>query len=57
MRPEEVVSAALAGLRLGEIVCIPGLNNPSMIDNVSQVQQALLLTAVSSPLASRYQPA
>jgi len=49
--------AALAGLRLGEIVCIPGLNNPSMIDNVSQVQQALLLTAVSSPLASRYQPA
>jgi uncharacterized protein len=57
MRPDEVASAALAGLRLGEIVCVPGLNDPSMIDNVNQAQQTLLLTAVSSPLASRYQPA
>jgi uncharacterized protein len=56
MRPDEVVSAALTGLRLGEIVCVPGLNDQSMIENVSQAQQALLLTAVSSPLASRYQP-
>jgi uncharacterized protein len=55
MRAEEVVSASLAGLRLGEVVCVPGLNDPSMIDAVSQAQQALLLTAVSSPLADRYQ--
>ena len=54
MRPDEVVGAALAGLRLGEVVCVPGLNDPSMIDAVSQAQQALLLTAVSSPLADRY---
>jgi uncharacterized protein len=57
MRPDEVVSASLAGLRLGEVICIPGLNDPSMIDTIGQAQQALLLTAVSSPLASRYQPA
>jgi uncharacterized protein len=57
MRPNEVVSAALAGLRLGEVICVPGLNDTSMIDAVSQTQQALLLTAVSSPLASRYQSA
>jgi uncharacterized protein len=57
MQPDEVVGAALAGLRLGETVCVPGLNDPSMLDNVSQAHQALLLTAVSSPLASRYQPA
>jgi uncharacterized protein len=57
MRPDEVVTAALAGLRLGEVICIPGLGHPAMIDAVSQAQQELLVTAVSSPLASRYRPA
>jgi uncharacterized protein len=55
MRPDEVVSAALAGLRLGEVVCVPGLNDPLMIDTVSQAERALLQAAVSSPLAGRYQ--
>jgi short-subunit dehydrogenase len=54
MRPDEVVSAALAGLHTGEVICVPGLDDPSMIDAVSQAQQALLMTAVSSPLAERY---
>ena len=54
LRPGEVAAAALAGLRLGEAVCVPGLDDPSLIDAVSQAQQALLLTAVSSPLAGRY---
>ena len=49
-----MVAASLAGLRLGEIVCAPGLNDASMIDAVSQAQQALFRTAVSSPLAERY---
>jgi uncharacterized protein len=57
LQPDEVVSAALTALRLGEIICIPGLDDPSMIDTISQAQQDLLLTAVSSPLAKRYQPA
>jgi uncharacterized protein len=57
MRPDEVVSAALAGLRLGETVCVPGLDDPSMTGTASQAQQVLLLTAVSSPLADRYQEA
>jgi uncharacterized protein len=55
MRPDELVTAALTALRLGEVICIPGLDDPGMIDTISQAQQALLLTAVSSPLASRYQ--
>jgi len=57
MRPEEVAGAALAGLRLGEVLCVPGLNDPSMTGTISQAQQALLMTAVSSPLADRYQEA
>jgi uncharacterized protein len=55
MRPDEIAAAALAGLRLGEVICAPGLTDPSMTGAVSQAQQALLLTAVSSPLAERYQ--
>ena len=55
MRPDEVAGAALAGLGLGEVVCVPGLNDPSVIVTVSQAQQALLEAAVSSPLAGRYQ--
>ena len=47
----------LAGTGVQVQVCCPGLADRSVIDNVSRAQQALLLTAVSSPLASRYQPA
>jgi len=56
LHPDEVAGAALAGLRLGETVCIPGLQNPSLADTVSQAQRALFMTAVSSPLAGRYAP-
>jgi len=54
MRADEVAAASLAGLRLGEVICVPGLTDTSMIDAVSQAQQAVLLAAVSSPLAARY---
>ena len=56
MRPDEVAEAALAGLRLGEVICVPGLPDPSMIDTVSQDHRALFLTAVSAGLAGRYGP-
>lgn len=56
LRPDEVAGAALAGLRLGETVCIPGLPDLSMFDTVSQAQRALFMTAVGSPLAGRYAP-
>jgi short-subunit dehydrogenase len=52
--PDQVVTASLAGLRLGEVVCLPSLPDLSMIDSVSQAQQALMGTGVSSPLAGRY---
>ncbi len=56
LRPDEVAGAALAGLRLGEVVCVPGLHDPSMIDSVSEAQRVMFLTAVSSGLADRYAP-
>ncbi len=54
MQPDEVVGAALAGLDLGEVVCVPGLHDPAMVDTVNEAQRTLLLTAVSSGLAHRY---
>ena len=54
MRPDEVVSAALAALRLGEVTA----SRPSRPGNDRHHQpgqQALALTAAGSPLSSRYQ--
>ena len=56
LRPDEVAAAALAGLRLGETICVPGLPDPSMLDTVSEAQRALFMTAVSGGLAGRYAP-
>jgi short-subunit dehydrogenase len=55
MQADEVVTAALTGLRRGEITCIPGLDDTGLTDALRQAQQTLLMTAVTSPLASRYQ--
>ena len=55
MPPAEVARAALAGLRLGEVVCVPGLGDQSMVGNVNDAQRALFTTAVSSGLARRDQ--
>jgi uncharacterized protein len=54
MHPDEIASAALAGLRLGEVVCIPGLADPGLMDAVNRAQQQLLMTAVGATLADRY---
>lgn len=56
LRPDEIADAALAGLGLGEVVCVPGLPDPALIDSVGRAQQDLFLTAASSGLADRYQP-
>lgn len=55
MPPAEVARAALAGLRFGEVVCVPDLGDQSMVGNVNDAQRALFMTAVSSGLAGRYQ--
>jgi uncharacterized protein len=54
MEPSEVVDAALEGLRLGEVVCVPGLDDTGLLDHLGEAQQTLLLTAVTSKLAERY---
>jgi uncharacterized protein len=54
MEPCEVVDAALEGLRLGEVVCVPGLDDSGLLDQLSDAQHSLFLTAVASKRAERY---
>jgi uncharacterized protein len=54
MEPSEVVDAALEGLRLGEAVCVPGLDDTTLVDRLDDSQRSLLLTAVAGKLADRY---
>ncbi len=52
--PSEVVDAALQGLQLGEVVCLPSLDDTVLLDRLDEAQRTLLLTAVAGKLAQRY---
>ena len=54
MGPGEVVDAALAALSLGEVVCVPGLGDAALTDQVEDSQWELFSSAVVGPLADRY---
>ena len=54
MEPEEVVDAALIGLELGEVICVPGLEDPALIERATDQQRAIFQMAVPGPLAHRY---
>ncbi|HKG50140.1 MAG TPA: SDR family NAD(P)-dependent oxidoreductase [Actinomycetales bacterium] len=53
MAAEAVVMASLAGLRRGEVVCVPGLGDPALIDHLVEAELALR-SASGAELAPRY---
>jgi short-subunit dehydrogenase len=56
MSAEDVVTASLRGLELGEVVCAPGVEDASLLDAVSRADLAAFGTQ-SPQLATRYRPA
>jgi short-subunit dehydrogenase len=52
--PEEVVTAALRGLALGEVVCAPGLDDPGLLDAVWAGERRLIERGMRGALAQRY---
>ena len=54
MKPDEVVTASLAALDRGELICAPGLDDSSLIEGVGQAQRAVLQAANRPQLAERY---
>ncbi|NHC14631.1 SDR family NAD(P)-dependent oxidoreductase [Motilibacter deserti] len=53
MSAEDVVTASLAALRTGEVVCAPGLNDPTAVDRLTAAE-AELRRASRPQLAARY---
>ena len=54
MQPEEVVHASLAALQRGEVVCIPALDSPEALEQLSEIQRTLIFSANASVAAARY---
>jgi hypothetical protein len=57
MSPEEVAIASLRSLDVGEVVCIPGLEDPAVIDRYHQAQREMLRQGNRPELAERYRVA
>ncbi|WP_239154399.1 hypothetical protein [Amycolatopsis sp. FDAARGOS 1241] len=53
MSAADVVTAALRGLELGEVVCAPGVEDPCLLAAVFQADLAAF-AGQSTELASRY---
>ena len=53
MSPADLVHASLAGLRLGEVICVPALDDPELIAQSAAARSRLMQNNVGS-LASRY---
>ncbi len=51
---EAVVDASLAGLRAGEVICMPGLDDPAVLSEVEAAQSRLLDRSRSGAIARRY---
>jgi short-subunit dehydrogenase len=54
MTAADVASAALAGLALGEVVCVPGLEDIGLFDKLRDLQQAILSGGNQVQAAERY---
>jgi short-subunit dehydrogenase len=52
--PEDVVQASLAGLRLGEVVCIPSMEDPALLDRVWESERELFEQSRIGRNAGRY---
>jgi short-subunit dehydrogenase len=49
MEPEEVAAESLAALERGELVCAPGLADPSLIPLLGKLERAIVMSAPATP--------
>jgi len=54
MSPEEVVEASLAGLKLGEVICVPALDDMSLLTNIQESEKKFFELSRTGTLATRY---
>ena len=54
MSAPDVAQAIVVGLELGEVICVPGLDDMSLFDALRNVQKATLFGRSAAQLAERY---
>jgi uncharacterized protein len=54
MEPSDVVQASLASLDLGEVVCLPSVEDTTLLDRIREAQAALIADGMIGALAQRY---
>ena len=54
MTPDDLARASLAGLRLGEIVCVPALEDAAAAQRIDEANRTVLAAARSTTIAARY---
>jgi uncharacterized protein len=54
MTARDLARGALKGWERGEVVCVPALGDPALIEAVGDAQRSLLMSARTPDLASRY---
>jgi len=54
MSAHDVAQAIVVGLELGEVVCVPGLEDMTLFDALRNVQKATLFGRSAAQLAERY---
>lgn len=54
MKPEDVVQASLAGLKLGEVICVPALEEPELLRQIQEGESQFFERTKSGSLAQRY---
>ena len=53
MKPEDVVEASLEGLRRGDVICIPALEDPGLLAAVHDAERRIFEGTTSGTAAGR----
>jgi short-subunit dehydrogenase len=54
MKPEDLVDASLVGLRLGEVICVPALEDPGLLTQILESEKRFFELTRSGTVAQRY---
>jgi short-subunit dehydrogenase len=56
MKPEDLVEASLAGLKLGEVICVPALEDIELLKQIQESEKRFFELTRSGTVAKRYKP-
>lgn len=54
MKPEDVVQASLVGLKLGDVICVPAMEDPGLLTQIQETEKQFFELTRSGKVADRY---